>query len=63
MPKYVHTFMIAFEVESDDEGAEDVTNEMLRKGIEGKIDKVDAFHFGGWVKACGAPCDTYEKPK
>lgn len=56
--RYNHAFTVAFEVESDHESGEDVTQDMLRTALLRRMDTLDEEN--SWVEATGCPFDTYE---
>lgn len=58
MPKYSHAYTLAFEVESSDEEAGDVTPAMFKSALLRRIAEMDEEN--SWHAACGAPFDTIE---
>ena len=61
MSRYNHAYTIAFSLESNDKGGEDVTPSVLRQAL---IKRIEALgESDEWHEAVGAPYDTYKIPE
>jgi|TARA_B110000902_G_C14279793_1_gene576374 hypothetical protein len=61
MPKYNHTYDIAFSLVSEKSNGDDVTPEMIKAALHKHIEDLDSEGDLAWHESIGGPFDTYSE--